>query len=84
MLWQLINKQSLESVSLYLPGPVFSHVTISRVQSKKGLKILIYDKDDPTKVNNKCGSISYYYSTVLIRHSNAKISSSIRKSSLIS
>ncbi|KAF1880088.1 hypothetical protein Lal_00022217 [Lupinus albus] len=47
-----INKsqgQSLESVRLYVPKPVFSHgqlyVAISRVKSKKGLKILIYDKD---------------------------------------
>ncbi|KAF1884550.1 hypothetical protein Lal_00028429 [Lupinus albus] len=48
-----INKsqgQSLESVGLYLPKPVFSYgqlyVVISRVKSKKGLKILIHDKDD--------------------------------------
>ncbi|KAF1893693.1 hypothetical protein Lal_00002208 [Lupinus albus] len=47
-----INKsygQSLESVGLYLPKPIFSHgqlyVAISRVKSKKGLKILIDDKD---------------------------------------
>ncbi|KAF1870416.1 hypothetical protein Lal_00003622 [Lupinus albus] len=47
-----INKsqgQSLESVGLYLPKPVFSHgqlyVAISRFKSKKGLKILIHDKD---------------------------------------
>ncbi|XP_019434840.1 PREDICTED: ATP-dependent DNA helicase PIF1-like [Lupinus angustifolius] len=41
--------QSLESVGLYLPRPVFSHgqlyISVSRVQSKKGLKILIHDKD---------------------------------------
>ncbi|KAF1877709.1 hypothetical protein Lal_00040427 [Lupinus albus] len=36
------QRQSLESVDLYLPRPVF---TISRVQSKKELKILIHDKD---------------------------------------
>ncbi|XP_058726063.1 ATP-dependent DNA helicase PIF1-like [Vicia villosa] len=47
-----INKsqgQSLDHVGLYLPKEVFSHgqlyVDISRVKSKKGLRILIHDKD---------------------------------------
>ncbi|XP_050889153.1 uncharacterized protein LOC127094356 [Lathyrus oleraceus] len=48
-----INKsqgQSLDYVGLSLPRSVFSHgqlyVAISRVKSKKGLKILIHDKDN--------------------------------------
>lgn len=47
-----INKsqgQSLDCVGLYLPKPVFSHgqlyVAISRVKTKKGLKILILDEE---------------------------------------
>ncbi|KAG4949627.1 hypothetical protein JHK82_042850 [Glycine max] len=41
--------QSLSMVGLYLPKPIFSHgqlyVALSRVNSRKGLKILIHDKD---------------------------------------
>ncbi|KAL8471719.1 hypothetical protein ACS0TY_029095 [Phlomoides rotata] len=48
-----INKsqgQSLFTVGLYLPRPVFTHgqlyVAISRVKSKKGLKVLCLDDDE--------------------------------------
>ncbi|GJZ47648.1 putative PIF1 DNA helicase/replication protein A1-like protein [Tanacetum coccineum] len=47
-----INKsqgQSLGQVGLYLPRPIFTHgqlyVAVSRVRSKKGLKMVIYDED---------------------------------------
>ena len=48
----IINKsqgQSLASMGLYLPIPVFSHgqlyVAVSRVQNKSGLKILIHENN---------------------------------------
>jgi ATP-dependent DNA helicase PIF1 len=51
-----INKsqgQSLSKVGLYLPRPVFTHgqlyVAISRVTTKKGLKMVILDEDGKTK-----------------------------------
>ena len=47
-----INKsqgQSLSKVGLYLPRPVFTHgqlyVALSRVKSKKGLKVVVSDAD---------------------------------------
>ena len=45
--------QSLKEVEIYLPRPVFSHgqlyVALSRVTSKKGLKVLIVDKEGNTQ-----------------------------------
>ncbi|XP_058734290.1 uncharacterized protein LOC131606021 [Vicia villosa] len=51
-----INKsqgQSLDTVGLYLPRDVFTHgqiyVALSRVTTKQGIKILIYDESDKSK-----------------------------------
>jgi len=59
-----INKsqgQTLSKVGLYLPRPVFTHgqlyVAISRVITKKGLKILILDEDG--KVRNTTTNVVY-------------------------
>ncbi|EOA22562.1 hypothetical protein CARUB_v10003223mg [Capsella rubella] len=59
-----INKsqgQSLEHVGIYLPKPVFSHgqlyVALSRVTSKKGLKILIVNKEG--KVDTQTTNVVY-------------------------
>nr|XP_043624130.1 uncharacterized protein LOC122595729 [Erigeron canadensis] len=59
-----INKsqgQSLDRVGLYLPRPVFSHgqlyMAVSRVKTKKGLKILITDEDK--KVTNNTTNVVY-------------------------
>ena len=50
--------QSLSEVGIYLPRPVFSHgqlyVAISRVTSKKGLKILIVDDQGKPQRDNEC------------------------------
>lgn len=55
-----INKsqgQSLSHVGLYLQRPVFTHgqfyVALSRVRSRKGLKILIIDEDEQVSSTTK-------------------------------
>ena len=44
------SRQSLKHVGVYLPTPIFSYdqlyVAISRVISKKSLKVLITNEDD--------------------------------------
>jgi len=59
-----INKsqgQTLSRVGLYLPQPVFTHgqlyVAISRVKTKRGLKILILDEDG--NVTNTTKNVVY-------------------------
>ena len=59
-----INKsqgQSLTKVGIYLPRLVFTHgqlyVAISRVRTKKGLRILILDEDG--YVTNKTKNVVY-------------------------
>jgi len=53
--------QTLPKVRLYLPRLVFTHgqlyVAISRVTTKKGLKILILDEDG--KVSNTTTNVVY-------------------------
>ena len=53
--------QSLSRVGLYLPRPIFTHgqlyVAISRVKTKKGLKILILDEDG--NITNTTKNIVY-------------------------
>ncbi|XP_057775083.1 uncharacterized protein LOC130994065 [Salvia miltiorrhiza] len=49
---RMVMRQSLSNVQLYLPKTVFSHgqlyIAISRVTSKKGLKVLICDENGQT------------------------------------
>lgn len=49
--------QSLWHVGLYLPRPVFTHgqlyVAVSRVKSKKGLKVLVTDKDGKILISTR-------------------------------
>ncbi|XP_021997886.1 uncharacterized protein LOC110894937 [Helianthus annuus] len=59
-----INKsqgQSLSRVGLYLKDPVFSHgqlyVALSRVKTKDGVKLLIFDKDG--RPTNKTANVVY-------------------------
>ncbi|XP_076905296.1 uncharacterized protein LOC143561021 [Bidens hawaiensis] len=59
-----INKsqgQSLSKVGLYLKHPVFSHgqlyVALSRVKSRDGVKLLIFDADG--KLTNKTSNVVY-------------------------
>ncbi|RZB46706.1 ATP-dependent DNA helicase PIF1, partial [Glycine soja] len=80
-----INKsqgQSLSTVGLYFPKPVFSHgqlyVALSRVKTKKGLKILIHDKDQTNmtsttnvvfkEVFNNLTSYTFSPTTASVRH----------------
>ncbi|KAF1866204.1 hypothetical protein Lal_00024202 [Lupinus albus] len=63
---QISRTISLESVGLYLPKLVFSHgqlyVAISMVKSKKGLKILIHDKNDiPLKSTSNVVYKEFYF-----------------------
>ena len=59
-----INKsqgQSLAKVGIYLPRPVFTYgqlyVAVSRVRTRKGLRILILDEDG--NVTNKTKNVVY-------------------------
>ncbi|XP_022028245.1 uncharacterized protein LOC110929395 [Helianthus annuus] len=59
--FQQSQGQSLSRVGLYLRDPVFSHgqlyVALSRVKTKDGVKVLIFDKDGRT--TNKTANVVY-------------------------
>ncbi|XP_058775249.1 uncharacterized protein LOC131649504 [Vicia villosa] len=52
-IWHSVEGQSLDNVGLYIPRDVFTHgqiyVALSRVTTKKGIKILTHDEEKKFK-----------------------------------